>query len=273
MNAMAPTVTVATANLHGGIDAWGRPFDALDALIALRAEVYCLQECWSDEGDAPFASHLASALDAQWRDVPLATGRRAQPHDNPPATWHRRKSFFDGDHGLYLESERALAKNLAASPRYVAGDPGTFSLALVSRHEIIRHEVVYLDKLRRDRVRRALLIVELNVDGHALTVISTHMAHLTHGAPRHFAQLRKVIRSRRDQPLVLGGDMNMWGPGVRPQLPQLRRAVKAKTWPSWGPHSQLDHLLISRDLDVIDAYVSGNVGSDHLPVMAVLELP
>ena len=66
--------------------------------------------------------------------------------------------------------------------------------------------------------------------------------------------------------------MNAWGPLVAAHLRPLRRAVKAKTWPSWGPHSQVDHLLYSAGVSVLNGEVIPRLESDHLPVVAKFRL-
>lgn len=71
---------------------------------------------------------------------------------------------------------------------------------------------------------------------------------------------------------VLVGDMNMWGPVVERNARPLRRAALGKTWPASRPHSQIDHVLVSERIDVIEAEVRADCGSDHLPIRAVLRV-
>jgi endonuclease/exonuclease/phosphatase family metal-dependent hydrolase len=266
--------SLATFNLHGGIDAWGRPFDALAAVTSLDADITFLQECWTNDGEPSFASLAAKELSASSREVTMATGRRARPHKDPPERWQRWQSFLDGDHGLFLESERPLPKSLTDSPRYADAEPGSFSLAVLSRFPILETHLVSLTRLRRDRAQRAILAVTLDLDGRQLVAIGTHMTHLSYGSPFHFRRLRHELRSIRaaKTPVVLGGDMNLWGPAVTLQLPSLRRAIKAKSWPSWAPHSQLDHLLVSEELIVLGEPLVAKLGSDHLALRARCEL-
>jgi endonuclease/exonuclease/phosphatase family metal-dependent hydrolase len=123
-------------------------------------------------------------------------------------------------------------------------------------------------------VRRAVLEAQIEVEDEVITVVCVHMSHLTHGSHQHFKALRGEL-DRLGGPrsaTVVGGDMNLWGPGVSLQLPHWRRAVKAKTWPAWKPHSQIDHLLVGRGLVVEGHRASAELGSDHLAVVARVKL-
>ena len=271
---MAADVTVATFNLHGGVDAWGRPFDAVRAIANLRADLLLLQEVWTTTGEPSAASQLAELIGGSVHEVTMATGRRAKPHPSAPPRWRRHRARLDGDHALYLESQRPLDHRLASSDRYRDATPGSLGLAIVTTLPVTATAVVHLEHLRRDRVARALLVVTVLLGEVEVTVVCTHMGHLSHGSPLHFSRLRRELATLGgpSRPMVVGGDMNLWGPGVRLQLPGLRRAVKGPTWPSWRPHSQLDHLLVSRPLVVIGGRVVDERASDHRPVLARLRL-
>jgi endonuclease/exonuclease/phosphatase (EEP) superfamily protein YafD len=88
-------------------------------------------------------------------------------------------------------------------------------------------------------------------------------------------QLRN-LRRRLPPPgqrAVIVGDFNLWGPAVSALLPGWRRAVRGRTWPAHRPHSQIDHVLVRDGVEVVDAAVLGEVGSDHRPVRVTLRLP
>src|SRR5579863_8777313 len=106
-----PPVVVASYNVHGGVDGWGRPFDVVGACRRLDADVLVLQECWSPDGDASLAARVAAALGYRAEELPFARGRISRPHADPgrrwgPRLWARHASGLrlDGRRG-----ERALA--------------------------------------------------------------------------------------------------------------------------------------------------------------------
>ena len=66
--------------------------------------------------------------------------------------------------------------------------------------------------------------------------------------------------------------MNTWGPLVRTFMPGWHRAVVGRTWPSWRPHSQIDHILVRGSLRSVSSAVLPHAGSDHRPVRAELEV-
>jgi endonuclease/exonuclease/phosphatase family metal-dependent hydrolase len=74
-------------------------------------------------------------------------------------------------------------------------------------------------------------------------------------------------------PGVLVGDMNFWGPPVSLALPGWRRAVRARSYPSWRAHSQIDHILVTRAVKVLSGESVAVGRSDHLPLRARLSFP
>jgi endonuclease/exonuclease/phosphatase family metal-dependent hydrolase len=64
--------------------------------------------------------------------------------------------------------------------------------------------------------------------------------------------------------------MNFWGPPLSLALPGWRRAVRARTYPSWRPHSQTDHIFVTRAVEVISGESVAVGRSDHLPLRARL---
>jgi endonuclease/exonuclease/phosphatase (EEP) superfamily protein YafD len=75
-----------------------------------------------------------------------------------------------------------------------------------------------------------------------------------------------------DRPAVVAGDFNFWGPGVARLLPGWRRAVLGRTFPAHRPHSQIDHILVNRHLEVARGQVLPACGSDHRPIRAELRV-
>jgi endonuclease/exonuclease/phosphatase family metal-dependent hydrolase len=262
----------ATFNVHAGVDGWGRPHDVLAVCAAIDADVLVMQESWRPEGGPSLAESVAHELGYSVTEVALASGRRAVPHPAASARWMRRLDWRTTSHALFLDSERPFGPRVVASSRFGGAEPGSWGLAVLSRLPVLSSEVVDLVRLRRDRANRAVVALNIDVDGRPVGVAGTHMSHLSHGSALHFRAVAETLEQRfGDEPALFAGDMNLWGPPMHAFLGPWRRAVKGKTWPSWRPHSQLDHIMV-RSLSVRDAGVWPESGSDHRPVWARVAL-
>jgi endonuclease/exonuclease/phosphatase family metal-dependent hydrolase len=271
------TLTVANFNMHAGIDGWGRPFDYLAVCRSLAADVVVLEEAWtSTDGtgeNQPQA--VADVLDGQVVTCTLTEGLRASPYPGATERWKPPFSLHRvSDHSLYFGGERRLPRRVAALPRVQAAERGDWGIAVVigPRLTVEDHRILTLPTLGRDRVRRAAIVVDVTVEGRPISVVGTHMSHLHMGSHRHYALLRDLLRTEARPDAVLLGDMNLWGPPVGTLLPEWHRTVKGRTWPTWNPHSQIDHILVRGALRHVSGEVLPDVGSDHRPVRAVLTL-
>jgi endonuclease/exonuclease/phosphatase family metal-dependent hydrolase len=270
-------LTVANFNLHAGIDGWGRPFDPIAACASLDADVLVLEECWTNDREGPGsgqAEQIATALGYTAATCTLAEGRRPLPHPEATARWMPRFSFRATNRSLYVSSVRPLSAAELVAPRYLAAEAGSWGIAVLTRTglEVEDTRTLHLPQLQRERVRRAALVVDLTVEGVPLSVVGTHMSHLQYGSHRHYSALKRLLRTEARPEAVLLGDMNLWGPPVRAFLPEWHRAVKGRTWPSWQPHSQIDHILVRGKLGIGSGEVRADAGSDHRPVRAELTL-
>jgi endonuclease/exonuclease/phosphatase family metal-dependent hydrolase len=270
-------LTVANFNMHAGVDGWGRPCDPIAVCATFEADVLALEESWTNDADGPWsgqAERIAAALGYQVVTCPLASGRLAHPHPDATASWLPRLGFRAENRALYLSSERPLRARELASDRYQGAEPGSWGIAVLTRGDLVVEgsQILHLPSLRRDRVRRAAIVVDVTAEGVPLSIVGTHMSHLEYGSHRHYTTLNTLLRSEARPDAVLLGDMNLWGPPVRAFLPDWRRAVKGRTWPAWNPHSQIDHILVRGDVGVGVASVLPAAGSDHRPVRAELIL-
>jgi endonuclease/exonuclease/phosphatase family metal-dependent hydrolase len=258
---------LGTFNIHAGVDGWGRPFDPVAACRAIDADVLVLEETWSPEDGPGIAGRVADAMGYAVREEALAGGRLAVPHPQAGDRWMPSLDWRGASHAIYLDSERPLGGKIRSSPRYQTARPGRWGVAVLSRLPITGSHVVDLGRLPRDRARRLAIVVTVEVGTVPVTVVGTHMSHITYGAPRQYLTLRRHLRSTVGQgPAVLAGDMNLWGPPVVALLPGWRRALREKTWPAWRPHSHVDHVLVHGPLRVVEAEVLPMAGSDHRPV-------
>jgi endonuclease/exonuclease/phosphatase family metal-dependent hydrolase len=146
-------------------------------------------------------------------------------------------------------------------------------VAVLTRLPVTGSRVIDLGRLPRDRARRAAVVVEVDVAGSPVTVVGTHMSHITYGAFRQFLRLNRVLdETTGPGAALLVGDMNLWGPPVSALFPGWHRALRQKTWPAWRPHSHVDHVLFRGDVEVVEGCTLPMAGSDHLPVRVRLAL-
>jgi endonuclease/exonuclease/phosphatase family metal-dependent hydrolase len=268
-------LTVASFNVHAGIDGWGRPFDLVAGCRDLDADVLVLEEAWSPDGGVSQAEEVAAALGyPHVIDEPMARGRRGRPDPAATDKWVQPFGYRADRHALYLDGHLALPAKVAESTRFTEAEPGALNLAVLTRMPVARSEVIELGRRRGDLLRRIAIVVDLPVGGTRLVVLGVHMPHLTRGSPFQYRDLRRRALARvGDRPSVIVGDMNLWGPPVELLLGGWKRTVKGKTWPAWRPHSQVDHVLVrGPGLTVVSAGVAPAAGSDHRGVRARLRL-
>jgi endonuclease/exonuclease/phosphatase family metal-dependent hydrolase len=113
-------------------------------------------------------------------------------------------------------------------------------------------------------------VTTVDVGGRWFAVCGTHLPLLKDPVWRLAPSLRRRLPPA-DRPAALAGDMNMWGWCVDRLVGRgWRRAVRGRTYPARRPHSQTDHVLVSRLVQVVDAQVVRQVMSDHRPIRARL---
>jgi endonuclease/exonuclease/phosphatase family metal-dependent hydrolase len=263
-----PTLSLASFNVHMGVDGWGRPFDLLAECAALDADLLVLQEAWTPDGGAPstaasVAGHLGYRVVAE---ADLAAARLYQPVETATDRW--APAFGQIRKTLQLDQERF---KVPAGSKDRGAEHGRWGVALLARVPCRDVEVLPLGKLRRDPARRAVVRCTTDLGGRTLVVHGTHMSHITHLSPAQYRRLARLLPPL-DQPAVLAGDMNMWGPPASSFFHGWRRAVIGRTWPAHRPHSQLDHVLVTPPVRVVEARVAHASGSDHRPVVVRLAL-
>jgi len=265
---------VASFNLHSGIDGWGRPFDVVAACRDLDADLIALQEDWIPDDGPGLAATAATALGYAVFEHPLAHGRLAGPHPESGPGWMRPLDWRGSSHAIYLDDNRPLGPGVRRSARFEQAGPGYWGIAVLSRLPVTGHRVLELDPLPRDRSGRGAVVVDVEVGGEPVTMVGTHMSHLSYGSPKHYRALGRRLRDEvGDGPAVLAGDMNLWGPPVSALFGGWQRTVKGRTWPAWRPHSQVDHILVRGPVRVLGGEVRPMAGSDHRPVRAELAVP
>jgi endonuclease/exonuclease/phosphatase family metal-dependent hydrolase len=264
-------VVVASFNVHAGVDGWGRPYDVVAACRKLDADVLVLQEAFTPDGGEPLAHLVADALGYRVEELPMTRARlftapatAASPTDWGPAVFQR------GPYGLRVGDRRSRRPRRHPIPAV----HGVWGLAVLSRVPVREVTTIDLGQLRRDPARRGAIAVDVEDQGTVVRVVGIHLSHLSHGSVVQLRALHGKLR-RWDLPMVLTGDMNMWGPLLVSLLPGWSRAVRGRTWPSWRPVAQLDHILVTGGLGAVaeageETGVLSIPGSDHLPVRARL---
>jgi endonuclease/exonuclease/phosphatase family metal-dependent hydrolase len=234
-----PTFSITSFNARWGLTVDDVAFDLTDACRGFGTDVIAVQEVWNPEGGPGGLAAAADELGYRLIEVPLA--------------------------GSFIVPK----PEITAEPHEMTG---TWGIGLLTRLPIRSSRIVDLGRLvdRWDVATRHAIVAELDVEGVAVTVAT---AHLSFTLPNAFAQLRRLDGFLpRHHPSVAVGDCNLWGSLASLAAGGRRRAVRGRTWPAHRPHSQLDHILVSSDVEVDDSRVLPAAGSDHRPVRATLRV-
>jgi endonuclease/exonuclease/phosphatase family metal-dependent hydrolase len=270
-SASMPGVVVASFNVHGGVDGLGRSFDVVAACRELDADLLVLQETWSPDAGEPLAHQVADALGYKVEELAM-TRARLWPAPGGPAGWGPAL-VQRGPYGLRVGEAKPGRRPERSKLRGTGTvEHGTWGLAVLARVPLLSTALLDLGQLSRDPARRGAIAVEVDVEGRALRVIGTHLSHLSHGSVVQLRELRRQVDAP-GTPAVLTGDMNMWGPPLSALLPGWTRIVRGRTWPAWRPVAQLDHILVTAGVRILEeGRVVSVPGSDHLPVRARVAL-
>jgi endonuclease/exonuclease/phosphatase family metal-dependent hydrolase len=231
----AGAITVASLNMHGGVDRFGQPYDIDAACLQLKADVIALQEVWQP----------------------------AEEPDQLAATADRL-----GLRMIYAE----LAARTSLRRLRVGRDtrPGGWGIAILTAHPVLSYHVVPLGRAPGDAVPRAAQVITVGMaGGRALRVANTHLTH------RFSSPVQLLLLAGRlgagTEPTLITGDLNM--PGLATlAAARYRRALRGPTYPAHRPLIQLDHFLAGAGVLVDAAEVLTGVGSDHLPIRAHLSI-
>jgi endonuclease/exonuclease/phosphatase family metal-dependent hydrolase len=137
---------------------------------------------------------------------------------------------------------------------------------------LTRHEVP-IGRVTSDPVgARSALACTIDIAGDPIEIVGVHTSSKLWwlGPVRHMIALHRQLGSNGMRPDIIAGDFNFWGPAVSALFPGWRRAVRGRTYPGNRPHSQIDHVLVRGDIEVISGEVLGATPSDHRPIRARL---
>jgi endonuclease/exonuclease/phosphatase family metal-dependent hydrolase len=247
------------------------------------ADVIVLQEAWEPDGRTSMVDEICGELGYEPYFMLTAVGRLSGPHPHPDNKWKPTSRRLDGPRVVLPDRTRAARKVVTGTtsptwpddrrwPHGTGSERGSFNVAVLSRLPVLSTDTMTLRDLRYDSATRGALRVDVATDAGPVAMVGTHMSHLSRGSPFQIAELKRWLTGI-ETPAVLAGDMNLWGPPLVAQMPGWRRAVKGRTWPCWGPHSQPDHILVRDPIVVIKGEVLPAAGSDHLPIRARLAIP
>jgi endonuclease/exonuclease/phosphatase family metal-dependent hydrolase len=162
-------------------------------------------------------------------------------------------------------------------------DAAAYGVALLSRYPVLGWQVVRLPPVpvpvphrfhgrwRPEWVRdepRVAVVAEVDSPAGRVHVVTTHLSYLRWWNAH---QLRVLLRSLRllHGPVVLTGDLNM-GRDRAEQLTGMRPLVTGLTFPADHPTEQIDHLLVTGDLQAASGGPVELPMSDHRALLADL---
>jgi endonuclease/exonuclease/phosphatase family metal-dependent hydrolase len=248
-----PELTIVSFNAHAGmrprpiLGPWRvrsltkrpglGPYDLAGALVGFDADVIVVQESYRpDHGDAV---------------VELAARAR----------------------GMTLDENVFGRAVVDPYPHLVREGTGVKGLAVLTRLPARRLPDIPIRRVWADPAStRGALRIALDVEGVPLELVAVHLtSKLPYGPPLQMARLRRELPAPGRRAIVVG-DLNFWGPPAVGLLRGWRRSVRGRTWPAHRPHSQIDHVLVRDDVEVLESEVLPDVGSDHRPIRVRLRL-
>lgn len=151
---------------------------------------------------------------------------------------------------------------------------------------LVRHSNGILSRFRPLEVRehklpgmipgRGAIALRFGGTGEDLHVILLHLALGRGARMRQLAYIAELVNNLRH--VVIMGDLNCRSHSKELALLRARTNLSEPvhdlhTYPSWRPRRNIDHILVSRSLNVREVGVLDSSPSDHLPITMEVELP
>lgn len=184
----------------------------------------------------------------------------------------------DSRPGLGKESMQmdflANATGLDAVPGHtIQRHDGDFGNVLLTRHPI--REVRQIDLSVPGREPRGAIDADVDIGGHPVRVIVTHLGLQAAERRQQVKRLLEVLREERSRFVMVLGDFNEWLPWGRPLRwlhAHLGKPAAARTFPTAFRCLALDRIWMQprqaiREIRVHDTRLT-RVASDHLPLRA-----
>lgn len=196
--------------------------------------------------------------------------------------WSERSDFRDqaAELARALQMHVVYGANLDREPLAPGQPRRQYGTAILSDAPILESRNTLLPRTGNNE-QRGLLEALVNVRGVPVRVFNTHLQH--NSQQERLAQIAAVsdLIGVPDESVVLVGDLN-----ARPESPEIDQITQdlVDAWVEAGvgdgytisaerPYARIDYVLHSGDVIARSAVVLATDGSDHLPVVADLELP
>lgn len=150
-----------------------------------------------------------------------------------------------------------------------------FGLAVLSKFPIVNEEIRYLGEASKPTLR-----LGLDVDGKTLQLVVAHAFPPFGGKSTEFRDTQLRLLSdvgKNNDPTLLMADLNIvpWSSKFKKLLANSEMTDSSAgyglqtTWPSFTSVMgvPIDHVLLSREIRLLDRKIGKYVGSDHLPVI------
>jgi endonuclease/exonuclease/phosphatase family metal-dependent hydrolase len=186
-----------------------------------------------------------------------------------------------------LDMDYIYGANLDLEPFEPGRPRRQYGTAILSRYRILDHENTLLPKFEGSE-QRGLLEALIKVRGVRLRIYNTHLQHNSptpeSGRAQRQLQVAAILAETAEsagRSHALVGDLNAEpdAPEMQPLLDRFEDAWtlagegEGFTLSSTNPTVRIDYILVSPGIDVAQALVPSSLASDHLPVVAELELP
>jgi endonuclease/exonuclease/phosphatase family metal-dependent hydrolase len=155
---------------------------------------------------------------------------------------------------------------------------GTFGNALLSRWPIV--ELAEHGLSVGTREPRGALDATIGRDARELRVIATHLGLRSTERHEQLSRLLAIVKREPGLPTVIAGDFNMTrakARELRAHAEHLGEHSALATFPSFAPMLPLDRIFALHGAAIVDVVVhrsrKARVASDHLPLVATVEIP